>query len=388
MEGALSDGADLAAREPAGQPGRGGRAERLGQLAALGARLAVQAGAWVRNVQRGRQLRRGPTESAASESELSGAAGRDELGPALTARGGQAAELWHCQDGALAMLRRRAPGTTRASRPRRRGGPRRRRRRRTRRRGHAARPLRRRASGGAAAGEHLAARVAPAPRLDGQRWAKGGPNVGQTWAEREPNVAAFGCGRNAVARHRALGDSRGASEPTGRPQKRGRSSALQHAGPPPCASRRAPRAAGTVVGSAPAKDGVSSHAARTELQRATLSAVADDRPDHVLRRVRDARRRRRRRRRATRPGCRSAGHRETGHQRAATDSRLRTQQLVQRLVLPDGRAIELEHGDPLRLGDGEAGAHRRGALAHQRIQRDALQRDARHAAVVPLGADV
>ena len=74
-EGALSDGADLAAREPASQPGRGGRAERLGQLAALGARLAVQAGAWVWKVQRSRQRRRGLTESAAPESELGGAAG-------------------------------------------------------------------------------------------------------------------------------------------------------------------------------------------------------------------------------------------------------------------------------------------------------------------------
>ena len=41
-KGALSDGPDLAACEPAGQPARGGWAERLGQLAALGAELAAE----------------------------------------------------------------------------------------------------------------------------------------------------------------------------------------------------------------------------------------------------------------------------------------------------------------------------------------------------------
>ena len=55
-KGALPDGPDLAACEPAGQPARGGRAERLGQLAALGAHLAVQASAWVWHVQWNRQL--------------------------------------------------------------------------------------------------------------------------------------------------------------------------------------------------------------------------------------------------------------------------------------------------------------------------------------------
>ena len=173
-----------------------------------------------------------------SPGELSGAAGRpaeSEPGRALSppeeaAVGCRAVALPGRRCG---MPRRPAPGTTRAGRPRRRGGPRRRRRRAarlTRRRGHAARSLRRRPSGGAAAGGLLAARAVPAPRLGGQTWGKRG---GRPWGD----AARV----EAMARHHALGDSGGASEPI--PSRR-------KAAAPPCACT-AHRANAVAMRSAP-----------------------------------------------------------------------------------------------------------------------------------------
>ena len=67
---------------------------------------------------------------------------------------------------------------------------------------------------------------------------------------------------------------------------------------------------------------------------------------------------------------------------------LGTQELSERVVLPYRLSVELEYGDALRLSDGEAWADGSRALAHHRVQRDTVQRHARHAALVPLGADV
>ena len=124
-KGALSDGPDLAACEPAGQPARGGWAERLGQLAALGAELAVQAGTWECGTCIGVGSFVAAWREIGSPGELSGAAGRpaeSEPGRALSP---PAEATVGCRAVALpgrrcGLLRRPAPDTTRAGRPRRR----------------------------------------------------------------------------------------------------------------------------------------------------------------------------------------------------------------------------------------------------------------------------